>query len=202
MSRGDEFLVELKCRLSHLPVSEVGKILSFYSESIQDKVEDGWTEEQAVKSFGNMNEIVSNIEADIPFGAFVKDKVVSKSSNQSSTVKVLLIVIAILTLPIWVPIVAVIFAVVVMIYAVLWIIPITIGALYFSLYLMAISGVIFGFLRIFTVSFSTGLGYLGFGLICTGLVIMLLKPLGKAGSLWIKANIWPFKKLKQWIVRR
>lgn len=201
MNKGDEFLQTLKFRLSHLPVNEVGKALSYYSESLQDKIEDGWTYEQAIRSFGTMEEIVANIEADIPMGSVVKDKVVNKTKSSQNN-SALIILILLFTSFIWLPVAGFVLMVVIAIYAVLWTIPITICALYVSLFPMAIAGITSGIYRMFEIGFATGLAYFGFGLICTGLAIMLLKPLFECGKIWLKANIWPFKKIKQWLIRR
>ena len=43
-----EFITKLEEKLSRLPKKEVEERLNFYSEIIEDKIEDGLTEEQAV----------------------------------------------------------------------------------------------------------------------------------------------------------
>ena len=53
-----EFINEIKCRLSNYPEEEIDKAMSFYVESIEDRVEDGMSEEEAVASLGNINDIV------------------------------------------------------------------------------------------------------------------------------------------------
>ena len=56
-----EFLSELKNRLSSLPDQDVNDRLDFYSEIIDDRIEDGESEEEAVRSLGNMDDIVAKI---------------------------------------------------------------------------------------------------------------------------------------------
>ncbi len=205
MSKGDEFLLELKNSLAHLPISETGRVLSYYSESLQDRLEDGMTEEEAIKSFESIEEIVKNLEAEIPLSAVVKDKVISKTTKnkQMSGVNImLLILVIILGSPIWICLLAILFSMAVLVVAVLWTIPVVVVSVYFSLYPIAISGIIYGFARIFTISFPTGLAYLGVGVASAGLAIMLFMPIIESLKVWLKINIYPFKKLKQWLIRR
>ncbi len=201
MSKGNEFLIELKNKLSHLPISETGKVLSYYSESLEDKIEDGMTEEEAVKSFGSIEEIVKNLEAEIPLSTVVKDKVKTKTKTSDVNIA-LLIMVLILGSPIWISFLALAFGLFVGAVAVLWALPITIVSIYVSLYPIAISGIFFGFVRMFEVSFSTGLAYLAVGVISAGLAVMFFKPVLEGCKLWIKINIYPFKKLKQWLIRK
>ena len=45
-----KFLIELHNRLSGLPKDDVEERLSFYSEMIEDRIEDGLSEEEAVEA--------------------------------------------------------------------------------------------------------------------------------------------------------
>ena len=60
------FLDELRRRLSGLPQSDLDERLLFYSEMIDDRMEDGLTEEEAVAGIGSVDEIVEQIMAEIP----------------------------------------------------------------------------------------------------------------------------------------
>ncbi len=188
-----------------MPISETGKVLSYYSESLQDRIEDGMTEEEAIKSFESIDQIVKNLEDEIPLSAVVKDKVINKTTknkNMTLATIVLTIIAVILTSPIWIIILALLFSIAVAVVAVFWSIPIIIVSMYVSLYPVAISGIFFGFSRMFTVSFPTGLAYLGVGVASAGLAIMLLMPIIAGLKGFLKINIYPFKKLKQWLIRK
>ncbi len=52
-----EFMRELGWRLAALPMPELKKSLEYYSEIIDDRVEDGMSEEEAVRALGDMDEI-------------------------------------------------------------------------------------------------------------------------------------------------
>ena len=70
-----EFLDALRKRLSGLPEKEVESRLNFYSEMIDDRVEDGALEPAAVWHLGDVDEIASEIIADIPLKKLVKNKI-------------------------------------------------------------------------------------------------------------------------------
>lgn len=61
-----EFLVELKEKLSGIPQNEAADRLVFYGEMIDDRVEDGLTEEEAIAQIGSVNEIASQILSEVP----------------------------------------------------------------------------------------------------------------------------------------
>ena len=67
-----EFILELKNKLSGLPQAEVDDRLLFYSEMIDDRIEDGMTEEAAVNDLGSIDEIASQIFMDTPLPKVVK----------------------------------------------------------------------------------------------------------------------------------
>ena len=57
----EEFLKRLKSKLSILEESEVIDILEEYSEHIDEKIKSGTSESDAIKEFGNINELASDI---------------------------------------------------------------------------------------------------------------------------------------------
>ena len=81
----EEFLKKLRKRLDILEEQEVEDILSEYVEYIDEKIENGSTEEEAVASFGNVNELAEELlkaykvkveKNDDPIGTFA-NKVIS-----------------------------------------------------------------------------------------------------------------------------
>ena len=68
------FLLLLQDRLSGLPQDDVEERLNFYSEMIDDRIEDGLSGEEAVAEIGLVEEIVAQIKADIPLSKFMKEK--------------------------------------------------------------------------------------------------------------------------------
>ena len=62
-----EFISELRDKLSRFPKQEVEERLDFYSEMIDDRIEDGLTEEAAISDLGTSDEIAAQIINDIVF---------------------------------------------------------------------------------------------------------------------------------------
>ena len=91
-----EFLGALKKRLSGLPKDEIEERLAFYGEMIDDRTEDGRTEEEAVAEIGGADEIAAQIIADIPLTRLVKERI--KPKRRLKTWEIVLIV---LCSPIW-----------------------------------------------------------------------------------------------------
>ena len=54
-----EFLHELKKSLKKLPKSELDECISFYGEMIDDRIEAGLSEEEAVAALGSIKKIAS-----------------------------------------------------------------------------------------------------------------------------------------------
>ncbi len=65
MSMVDNFLNNLKTKLSHHSHSEVERILDYYKECIDDMLEDEMSEEDIVKSFGDIDTIIKNINEEM-----------------------------------------------------------------------------------------------------------------------------------------
>ncbi len=169
-----QFITTLKNRLGSLPYHEVEKIINYYDELINDKIEDGMSEEGAIKSLGNIDLIVNEIYNEIPVHEIVRRKV--KNSFEFSSNKALWIIIAVLTSPIWFSILlaglGLLFGLFVAIWAFLFSIIFVIGAFFIS----SIIVLIYSF-TIVTTNFSTAILLWGLSLIIIGIFLLLLKPI-------------------------
>ncbi|MDR0916055.1 MAG: hypothetical protein LBN02_02570 [Oscillospiraceae bacterium] len=57
----NEFLAELRRRLAHLPQDEIDRTISYFSEILDDREEDGMSETEAVASLRSIDEIVADL---------------------------------------------------------------------------------------------------------------------------------------------
>lgn len=80
----NEFIAELSGRLSSFPRNEAEKSISYFSEIIDDKLDDGSSEEQAIESLGDMDDIVKNIMLDASFTAIIKTKAGEKKKRSTA----------------------------------------------------------------------------------------------------------------------
>ena len=92
-----EFLKDLKRALSTLPRSEKKERISFYSEIIDDKIEEGIPEDAAIKEVGSVSEVAAKI---ITENKTTTGEKAAKNRSLSTGEKVVMIVGA----PLWIPI--------------------------------------------------------------------------------------------------
>lgn len=97
-----EFLAALKIKLRAIPRAELRERLGFYSEIIDDKMEEGLTEGEAIAEIGNIDDVAEQILAE----ARVEEPV----KKVRKPVSILQIVLLIIGSPIWLSILIPLFA--------------------------------------------------------------------------------------------
>lgn len=138
-----EFLSALQAGLSGLPEEDVKHWLDFYAEMIDDRMEDGMTETDAVAAVGPVCDVVAQILSETPLPKLVQAKVKPKHP-----LRVWEIVLLVLGSPVWVPLLLAGVLVILACYAVLWSVIITLYAIDLSFALCAVAGLI-GFFNLF-----------------------------------------------------
>lgn len=160
-----ELLNELSQRLSGIPQSEAEKTINYYSEMIDDRIEDGESEEDAVKAVGDVDEIVRNAMSQVPLTGLVKQSV-----KRNFRLSVPVIILLILGSPIWLSLLIALFAVIFAIY-------VTIAAVIISLFAVVAAFVVSGIVSVIAspflipVSLYTSAMYFSCGLVILGLSI-------------------------------
>lgn len=130
----NEFIRQLDRMLSQLPDVERKKHTDYYGELIDDMVEAGMSEAEAVAKLGDPRTIADDILTETPLPLLVKTKV-----RPSGGWTALTIILAILSFPIWFPIFIALFAVLISVFAVLWSIVIAFVAVVVSLIVSGIA---------------------------------------------------------------
>ena len=169
-----EFLAELRSRLVGLPQNEIEERISFYSEMIDDRVEEGATEEDAVAGIGSIDEIVAQILEDVPLWSIVKEKVKKKrekTEKKRRSLKAWEIVLIVLGFPVWLPLLIAAFAVILSLYVVLWSVIISLWAVFVSLAACGLAGIVTGVGYAILVKPIDGILLVAAGLVCSGLAI-------------------------------
>ena len=133
-----EFLDLLNKKIQTLPRKEKKERISFYNEMIDDYIEEGLSEEEAVIKIGDVNEIVKSINLEV----------YNENKKKFSIWEIILLIIG---SPIWATILLVILVVVLSINITLWIIelPFLIFS-YLSKYLLIVCKKISKWSYIFT----------------------------------------------------
>ena len=163
-----EFLDRLRAALAGLPLEDVEDRLTFYSEMIDDRMEDGLSEEEAVAQAGPVDEIAAQITDDIPLPKLVKERIRPKRRLAAWE-----IVLLVLGSPIWLSLLIACFAVMLSIYAVLWALIITLWAVEISFVAGALGALVSGILLIVSGHLLTGISMICAALVLAGLAIFL-----------------------------
>lgn len=162
-----EFILALHDRLSGLPREEVEERLLFYSEMIDDRMEEGLSEEAAVAEIGSIDEIVQQILADIPLSSLAKQWVKPKRRLRSGEILLL-----VLGSPVWLSLLIAVFAVVLSLYVALWAVVVSLWSVPVSLIGTALGCMILGAVSLFQNSSAVCFALMGVGLVCAGISIV------------------------------
>lgn len=186
-----KFLLSLHEKLAGLPQEEVEERLNFYNEMIDDRVEEGLTEEEAVAAIGSVDEIVAQIIGDIPLTKIAAEKI--KPKRQLKSWEILLLVLG---SPVWFSVLVAAAAVVFALYASLWAVIVSLWAVFASAVCCAVGVFVGGIGLILAGHGLSGIAMIGMGFICAGLSVFLYYgckaategtvALTKKVALWVK----------------
>lgn len=189
-----EFLEQLRKELYGLPREELEGLLTFYGEIIEDRMEEGLSEEEAVAAVGSIDEITAQAVADVPLAKIAKERMKPKRR-----LKAWEIVLLALGSPIWLSLGIAAFSVAFSLYVSLWSIVISFWAVFVSVLAAGIGGVLGGIVLLFPGHYLSGLASIGAGLVCIGLSVFAfygclqtskgLILLTKKASLWLKNSL-------------
>lgn len=193
-----EFLACLGEALSGLPQDEIDERLSFYSEMIDDLMDEGYTEWQAVAKIGTVEEITAQVFSEIPFSKLVKQRI--KPTKKLEPWEILLIVVG---FPIWFPLLVALpisaFAVVLSLYVSAWAIIVSLWAVAVAVAVASVGGLILALVWLcMQDGASSAVAFAG-ALVCAGLAILIFfgckaltygcVKLTKNAGLWLKRLI-------------
>lgn len=94
----NEFLTELRNNLKGLPSDEIEDRINFYEEMINDRMDEGKSEEEAVADIGTTDEAVRTIASQTKMSTLVKEKMKTKRSISGGVLLLLA-----LGFPLWFP---------------------------------------------------------------------------------------------------
>ncbi len=188
-----EFLAELGRGLIGLPQENISERLTFYSEMIDDRIEEGFTEEAAVAAIGPVDEVITQITSEIPLKRIVREKV---RSNRS--LKAWEIILLVLGAPVWIPLLLALGIIILSLYIVVWAFVISFFAVTFGLAVGCIGCIaaIFYYGFAFRIA-AAGLAS-GSAIICAGLAILfflLSVQIAKGAIKLLSAILTGFKSL-------
>ncbi len=185
-----EFFSELRKRLAGIPQSDREERVAFYGEMIDDRMEEGLTEEEAVSALGTLEELVAQIGSEIPLTKLVKEKV-----KPNRALRAWEIVLLVLGSPIWLSLLCVLATVIIVGYVVIWSVIISLWVVEISVGACFAAGVFAAVIFTAKGNAASGVAILGVGLLCAGLAIF-----GFFGCKAFSKSIFAWtKKLVLWI---
>ena len=161
------FLDALWQNLSDLPQDDIMQSLEYYEEMLDDCMEDGLSEEEAVAQLGLPSEIAERIRLEMPLPALVR----ARAKNRR--MKGWEIALLILGSPVWLPVLLSFLVILLSIYIVIWSILISLYAAAFALALAFFVSVCWAIWTLKAQDILHGTFLLGAGLICGGCAILL-----------------------------
>ena len=164
----ESFLNALREKLSYLPQDDVEERIAFYSEMIDDRIEEGMTEEEATASIGAVDQISEHIMSEVPLPKLLIEKVKPKRKLRPWE-----IVLLALGSPVWVPLALAAVCVLLAVYVVIW----SVAASFYAVDLSIAAGAVFSIPSAvqYWVSGNRAGGFfmVGAGLALAGLAILL-----------------------------
>ena len=164
-----DFLLALEERLADLPEADRQSSLDFYAEMLDDLMEGGMTEQEAVASLGSVDAIAQEILMDLPLPKLIKAKMKPKRRMRAWEI-VLLAVGA----PVWAPILLALAAVALAVYLTLWAVVISLYAADLAFAVSAPAGIITAITLFASGKPTAALLFLGAGLVLVGLTVLWL----------------------------
>ena len=175
-----EFLAQLRESMVNIPQEEREERLTFYEEMINDRMEEGLLEEDAV----------SQISTDITFSKTEEEKVTVKRKHKSwETVTI------VVGSPLWIVLSIALVAITISLFASLWSLVGSAWSVFVSLCAGALVGVVECIVFACLGTWSTGFAFLGLGLVCGGLSILAFFGCKEA----TKGSVWLTKKFVLWV---
>ncbi len=159
-----EFLGQLRKGLSRLPQEDVEERLTFYSEMIEDRMEEGLSEEEAVSAAGSAPQIVAQMTAEIPL---------LKRSRPKRRLNTGELVLLILGSPIWISLGMAALSIILSLYILLWSVMISLWAGFASLAACSVGGVLACVMFTAGGKGASGAAVLAAGIVCAGLSIFM-----------------------------
>ncbi len=163
-----DFLFHLRNGLAGLPQDDIEDRLTFYSEMIEDQMEEGLSEEAAIAAIDPVEEIVAQTVADIPLAKIAKERIKPKRH-----LKAWEIVLLVLGAPIWLSLGMAAAAVIFALYVALWAIIAALWAVFGAFSVCAVGSVPTCVLFAVRGSGTAGLALLSAGMVCAGLSILM-----------------------------
>lgn len=191
----NDFLNRLAAALAGLPQEEIKKTIDYYSEIIDDAVEEGESEQTVIARIGSIDEIAEKIINETPLSKFVKEDV--KKHNISVPAIILLIVGS----PIWLTILIAVCVVLFSLYLTVWSIVASFFAVFAALVLSGAALLIITPLLLTVRPLKAMLAF-GMALLCAGLSVFVFYLSVWSAKMIVRFTIYSVRKIKDIFIKK
>jgi len=169
--RKQEFLDALARGLADVPQEGIAERLNFYSEMIDDRVEEGLSEEDAVAAMGSVDEIIGRDRGE----SCAEERALPtpKPRKERRRLRAWEIVLICVGSPIWFSLGVAAFAVLISLYAVLWSLVAATWAVFAAFAAGSVGGLAVSVVRIVLGDAPQGIALIGASLALAGLAIFV-----------------------------
>lgn len=163
-----EFIAKLRAKLSRLPASELDERIAFYSEMIDDRIEEGLSEKEAVAAIGTVDEVYSQIITDTPLITLAKEKLLPKRKLRPWE-----IILLTLGAPLWIILALAAIVIGISIYAVIWSISISLWAVELTFIVCSVGSIIVSITLLVAGNTLSSIAVIGAGIALAGLSVFM-----------------------------
>ena len=162
-----EFLSELRSKLQGLPPEDIDERVSFYEEMINDRMDEGKTEEEAVAEIGSVEDVVREIAKDTPLVKLVKEKM-----KPRRRIRAWEIVLIVLGFPLWFPLLITALVLIMVFWILVWVLVIVTYTVEIALSAASVAGVV----AFFAYFLNGEMNYsaIGASIMCAGAAILFV----------------------------
>lgn len=200
MTKG-EFMQKLAQLLEPLSEEDREKTLSYYLEMIDDSMEEGLSEEDAVSKLESPEEIARKIKSESSLEGDIQGSQQQNHPHHSTSRKNINTILLILGFPLWFPLMMVFLVLTIVAYILIWIPIVVLGAVFIACAVAAIASVASGCFLLAS-DLPTGLMALGGALACGGLAIFTYCAVFYAARGLAKCSAWLSRKIKSCFKRK
>ena len=144
-----EFLSQLRDGLKGLPEQDIDERISFYSEMIDDRIDEGKSEQEAINEIGSVEHVVEEIAQETSLVTLVKERITPKRKMKAWE-----IVLLVVGFPLWFPLVLTAAILALVFYLLIWVFVIVVYAVELSLVVCVFGGIIIFFAYLFGGEFN------------------------------------------------
>lgn len=188
-----QFLFALDEKLQGLTKDEIEERLLFYSEMIEDRMEEGLNEEEAVAAVGDVDEIAASIMAELTqMKAETESNPEAKSKRRLAGWEIALLILGI---PVWVPLISAAFVIGLALYVSAWAMLISLWVCFGVLAVGSPYLLVLGISQIIGSQVITGIALIGAALSCVGITVFAFYGCLALSRLMIRLTVWSFRRI-------